>query len=93
MTYLDTLKKLAQAAIDNEPSDHGMLSSVKRQIWQDALDDFHDEAYPERILSMIAVIEAAKAIDYEMFNGMTPSVGSANKLKSTLAALAKLEGK
>ena len=46
---------------------------------------------PERVLAMIAVIEAAEAIDHEMFNGMTPSVGSANRLKRTLASLAVLE--
>ena len=50
---------------------------------------FEDRKLAERVLAMIAVIEAAKAIDYEMFNGMTPSVGSANKLKRTLAALDK----
>jgi hypothetical protein len=42
---------------------------------------------PDTILRLLAVVKAAKAIDYEMFNGMTPSVGSANKLKSAIAAL------
>ena len=61
MTLTD-LERLARAAITHEPSDHGKLSSVKMQIWQDALDDFHDETHPERVLAMIAVIEAAKAM-------------------------------
>ena len=50
------------------------------------------DAMREERDGMLAVIEAAKAIDHEMFNGMTPSVGSANKLKSALAALDKEQG-
>jgi len=61
MTITD-LERLARAAITHEPSDHSKLSSVKMQIWQDALDDFHDEAHPERVLQLLDVIEAAKAM-------------------------------
>ena len=64
MTTTD-LERLARAAITYEPSDHGKLSSVKMQIWQDALADLRDELFPERVLAMIAVIEAAKAMREE----------------------------
>ena len=60
MTLTD-LERLAQAAITHEPSDHGKMSSVKMQVWQDALDDFHDEAYPKRIIAMLDVIDAARS--------------------------------
>jgi hypothetical protein len=38
---------------------------------------------------MIACIEAADGLVYEMFNGMTPSVGSVNKYQRVRAALDK----
>ena len=68
MTTLTDLKRLARAAITHEPSDHGKLSTVRMRVWQEALDDFHDEAHPERILAMIAVIEAAMAMRREIDN-------------------------
>ena len=58
----DELRKLALAAITHEPSDHGKLSAVRMRVWQEALDDFHDEAHPERVLQLLACIEAAKAM-------------------------------
>jgi hypothetical protein len=61
MTLTD-LERLARAAITDEPSDHGKLSSTKMQVWQDALDDFHDEAHPERVLQLIAIVRAADAL-------------------------------
>ena len=60
MTTLTDLERLAQAAITHEPSDHGKLSAVRMRVWQEALDDFHDEAHPERVLQLLACIEAAK---------------------------------
>ena len=62
MTTLTDLRALALAAITHEPSDHGKLSAVRMRVWQEALDDFHDEAHPERVLQLLDVIEAAKAV-------------------------------
>jgi hypothetical protein len=50
MTYLNTLAKLAQAA---------QVGGRYRRY--DTLEDMYDVLSPERILAMLAVIEAAKA--------------------------------
>jgi hypothetical protein len=86
MTLTD-LERLARAAITHEPSDHGKLSPVKIMMRRDALDDLCDELFPERVLAMIAVIEAAKA--------MHVTVGSEtdNGKVAFDAAIAKLEQK
>ena len=80
MTLAD-LERLARAATQTCTAGRGDCPACKAR---NALG-----AQGGRVLAMIACIEAAKAIDYEMFNGMTPSVGSANKLKRTLAVLDK----
>jgi hypothetical protein len=82
MTTLDTLRKLAQAATPKSWTAAMLALSSAMEC-----DDSIVVLTREQLLAMLAVIEAAKAIDYEMFNGMTPSVASANKLKSALAAL------
>jgi len=102
MTTLTELERLARAATPGpwvskwyEGDDFPMI-----KLSNDTINDItrrEDADYiaalsPERVLQLLDVIEAAKAIDHEMFNGMTPSVGSANKLKSALAALDKEQG-
>ena len=80
MTLAD-LKRLAQAATQTCTAGRGDCPACKAR---NALG-----AQGGRILAMIACIEAADGLVYEMFNGMTPSVGSVNKYQRVRAALDK----
>jgi hypothetical protein len=89
LTQIEHLERLARAATQTALSDHALFSPTRVAAHNRAVADLCDAMTGERVLQLLDVIEAAKAIDYEMFNGMTPSVGSANKLKRTLAVLDK----
>lgn len=62
MTTLSDLEALARAATNAEPSDHGLLSSVKVAIWTDALDALNAALSPERVLALLAVVRAASEL-------------------------------
>ena len=87
MNLLTDLERLARAAITHEPSDHGKLSAVRMRVWQEALDDFHDEAHPERVLQLLDVIEAAKAIRSE--STYRASTVAEERFDAAIAALEK----
>ena len=81
MTTLTDLERLARAATQTCTAGRGDCPACKAR---NALG-----AQGRRVLDMIAVIEAADGLVYEMFNGMTPSVGSVNKYQRVRAALDK----
>ena len=62
MTTLDQLERLAKAAKNAEPSDHGLFSSLRVEEWQIAVDEMNAACSPERILALIACVKAADAM-------------------------------